>query len=519
MIGIIHKVVFACLVAAIMPLIGLGHPSESLHFYDQAEAFGLYSRRSQPFHAVCKAVNGCDSALPNMYYKRFRVKLTPKEHRFLGHNLLGGAIPDTSIDFLYEKACKAGYKGTRKEFAAILGRMNAEYREGIIKVAMETLGLRRKEAEALVHILHDIHLLGDLTPENKIIQTIPKLAEIVHDIKVRAKNLPFKNPAEYAKFIKELDRLLNEAMRVANKNGIQAAVDYFIKGLRGSKVLAGAAGEGWGTALSDGAAAEAAGMGMLAKLQKRFPNSKLLKTMGAIQKGYDKAVDNTARKMAEAAKNNFSGIFTPEELKATKGITDTRQVIGTLQEVTMKDGTKKLVLCIPVENYAKGIKTGIGAGVMTFVISEGVTMYRFFSGDITEGEFCFETTKNCTASLLTGGLTFVAVTLGAAPGGWVVLGIGIGTFMICDIAFDGLSRWLNGPGFDLEDVLGQLPAEIQRRATAMNYTGFNTVLEYQGRGISPLEYKGNENSAFDPPKRNSPFDYAPNRRGTFDFID
>ena len=498
-----------------MPFAGFCHPSEALHFQDQAAAFGLYTRSSRPFHDVCKAVNGCDSALPNMFYKRFGIKLSPRDHRYLGHNLLGGAIPKTSIDYLYEKACSAGFQGTRKEFAAILGRMNAEYKNGVVKLAMKTLGLEQKEAESLVHILHDIHLLGDLTPENKVIQTIPKFAEIVHDIRVRAKNLPFKNPAEYAKFIRELDRLLTEAMKVANKDGIQAAVDYFIKGLRSSKILSGAAREGWGVALADGIEGETVGIGLLAKLQKHFPNSKILKKIGSIQEGYDQVVDKAARKMAETAKNNFSRIYTPEELKAAKGVTSTRQVIGTLQEVTLRNGEKRLVLSIPVENYAKGIKAGVSAGVMTFVISEGITAYQFFNGNISEGEFCFETAKNCSASLLTGGLTFVAVTLGATPGGWVVLGIGVGSYMVCDIAFEGLRRCLNGPGFELEDILGKLPTEIQRRATAMDYTGYKSLLKYQGHGSSPLEYEGGE-SLFDPPKRESPLDYVPNRRGLFD---
>ena len=509
------KLSLTCVLAALVSLVGLCHPSEGLHFQDQAEAFGFCTRGSQSFHDVCKAVNGCDSTLPNMFNKRFGIKLTPREHRYLGHNLLSGAIPETSIDYLYERACKSGFKGTRKEFAAILGRMNAEYKNGVVKLAMKTLGLEQKEAESLVHILHDIHLLGDLTPENKIIQTIPKFAEIVHDIRVWAKNLPFKNSAEYAKFIRELDRLLTEAMKVANENGIQAAVDYFIKGLRSSKALSGAAREGWGVALADSIEGESVGIGLLAKLQKHFPNSTILKKIGSIQEGYDKAVDKVARKMAETARNNFSRVYTPEELKAVKGVTSTRQVFGTLQEVTMRNGEKRLVLSIPVENYAKGIKAGVCEGVMTFVISEGITAYQFFNGDISEEDFYWETSKNCASSLLSGGLTFVAVTLGATPGGWVVLGIGVGSYMVCDITFEGLRRWINGPGFELEDILGELPMDIQRRATAMDYTGFETLFEYQGRGNSPLEYEGRD-FLFDPPKRESPLDYVPDRRGLFD---
>ena len=479
------------------------HPIEALHFQDQAEAFGLYTREAQPFHKVCKAVNGCDSALPNMFKKRFGINLTPRDHRYLGHNLLGGAIPETSLDYLYEKACKAGFKGSKKEFAAILGRMNAEYREGVVKLAMKTLGLERKEAEALVHILHDIHLLGDLTPENKITQTIPEFAEIVHDIKVRAKNLPFKNPAEYERFIRELDKLLKESIKVSNRNGVQPAVDCFIKGFRNSKVLSGAAGKSWGSTL----AAPDRGVELLGQLHKelKLPKSAFIK--GGV--------------------NTPSTIYSPARIAKMPYVKATKQTVGILKQVTMKNGAKGVALIVPAgaKGAAKFMSTaggaGITAGVMTFVISEGITTYQFMKGDISEKDFYWESTKNITEAVLVGVAVFVAVTLGATPYGWVVLAVGVTTAIVCDIAFRVLKYYRDVPGFDLDDVLGGVPPEIRNRITIMDYLdneAFKGILEYQ-RGESPLLYRGRGGSIFEPPQRESPLDFQPRRRGPLDFND
>ena len=79
--------------------------------------------------------------------------------------------------------------------ARISPRASAGFKEGVVKVAMQRLALDHEEATALVCILHDIHLLGDLTPDNSRIQTIPKYTEIVHDIKMKLGDVPMASAA------------------------------------------------------------------------------------------------------------------------------------------------------------------------------------------------------------------------------------------------------------------------------------------------------------------------------------
>ena len=235
----VKRFAFFLVAEMLLPLAGSCHPKEVLHFRDQAAVFGVGTRGVPEFRAVCKAVNGCDSALKNMFEKSFGVRLTPNDHRYIGHNLLAGAIPDTSIDYLYVKACSAGFDGTRKDFAARLGRLNAKFKEGIVKVAMQKMTLNRKEATALVCILHDIHLLGDLTPDNSRIQTIPKYGEIVHDIKMKLGDLPLNGIAMRDQIARGIERLLGESVEVAGREGTQRAAEYLLRGMREGSLLSG----------------------------------------------------------------------------------------------------------------------------------------------------------------------------------------------------------------------------------------------------------------------------------------
>ena len=228
--GIFWRVLFTAAVA-LHSLTGACHPKEVLHFRDQAAVFGLGTRGASSFHVVCKAVNGCDSALKNMFEKSFGARLTPNDHRYIGHNILAGAIPDTSIDYLFAKARAAGFNGPRKDFAARLGRLNAKFKEGVVKVAMRELALNRKEATALVCILHDIHLLGDLTPDNSRIQTIPKYTEIVHDIKMKLEDLPMDGGASREGIVKNIEGILDESVVIASREGTQRAAEHLRGGM------------------------------------------------------------------------------------------------------------------------------------------------------------------------------------------------------------------------------------------------------------------------------------------------
>ena len=168
-----------------------------------------------------------------------------------------------------------------------------------------------------------------------------------------------------------------------------------------------------------------------------------------------------------------------------------------MQTIQLKDGTTVKVLHVPVENVAKGINAGLSAGVMTFILSEGVTGYCYFKGEISKDKFVIESAKNCSAAIMTGSATFVAVTLGASAGGPIVLGIGIGSYMLCDIAFERLERAIDYRHFHIEDMLGKFPIEFQRRRSTLEYDGYENLLGYAKNKRSTLEFKGNVRSTLE----------------------
>ena len=91
---------------------------------------------------------------------------------------------------------------------------------------------------ALVCILHDIHLLGDLTPDNSRIQTIPKYAEIVHDIKTKLVNL-MDDDASRERMAESLEGLLGESVEIAGREGTQRATEHMLRGMCEARMLSG----------------------------------------------------------------------------------------------------------------------------------------------------------------------------------------------------------------------------------------------------------------------------------------
>ncbi len=165
-------------------------------------------------------------------------------------------------------------------------------------------------------------------------------------------------------------------------------------------------------------------------------------------------------------------------------------------------------------NALKG-QIGLKTGVMTFVFSEACCVYRFFDGQMDDGTFAMETAKNLGGAFLTGAATHVAVALGATPTGWVVLGVGIGVYTVYDFAFVRLQQAFEDPLITFDDILGQLPTDIQRRKNAMTLDGFDTILEYQGYP-KVLDYSG-EDTVLDYRGKTNSFDHQPVRKSVLDY--
>ena len=143
-----------------------------------------------------------------------------------------------------------------------------------------------------------------------------------------------------------------------------------------------------------------------------------------------------------------------EFLKKNPNVTKVKTVVGVMKRVTSASGKTGVAFVVPASAVASGVKVAAKAaaveGCVAFVLSEGYAVCAYAYGGMSEDEFYRETMKNITASAVVGVATLVAVTLGATPGGPVVLAIGIAGYILVDLAFEAARE----PPFTLEDVLG-----------------------------------------------------------------
>ena len=162
-----------------------------------------------------------------------------------------------------------------------------------------------------------------------------------------------------------------------------------------------------------------------------------------------------------------------------------------------------MVLSVPVK-----------AGVMTFVFTEGASVYKFASGDISEDQFVRDSAKNCGTAIVTGTATYVAVVLGATPAGPVIIAISIGGVIIADIFFEHLLKEFETSAITMDDILGELPTELQKRTTAWSHAGYDCIFEHNEKQLSLFDDQ-TKTSPLEAPARNSVFDDS-HKKSIFD---
>ena len=165
---------------------------------------------------------------------------------------------------------------------------------------------------------------------------------------------------------------------------------------------------------------------------------------------------------------------------------------GILQEHHINGKTVR-ALSVPVSP----LEAGTSAGVITLIFTEGVTVYKYTRGSISEDEFIKESAKNCGGAILVGTTTYVLVALGATPTGWVVIGIGIAAELIYDVAFEHIYKEFARPTITMQDLLGRLPTDLQRRTSVFDERGFDGFMEYHKEKISTLEFTNHAESPFE----------------------
>ena len=139
-------------------------------------------------------------------------------------------------------------------------------------------------------------------------------------------------------------------------------------------------------------------------------------------------------------------LIPPAELEAKKvNITE-----GKITKIT-KNGKTLSVLKV---KFPASLKMGAGGGVGTFVIGEGVALYKYSTGSIDDIELKEETIKWAGESIV---VAVAIAACGSNPAGWVVLGVGIGAAAIYEICYD----FSFPPKLTEDDLLGLLPDDLK----------------------------------------------------------
>ena len=159
------------LVVVIWATVAFAHASARVH---EADIRNVFADAATPaFMRVAKAVSsGMDNELPRRF--RARIGSVPGNHRILGHSwTFGDAIPKRVFERI-----EAKHPGSKDAFIGLW----LEFSDELIGRAEKELGLDRKRAQALVALVHDVHLLGNRTADNTLVEDVLTPSEIGRNI-------------------------------------------------------------------------------------------------------------------------------------------------------------------------------------------------------------------------------------------------------------------------------------------------------------------------------------------------
>ena len=108
-----------------------------------------------------------------------------------------------------------------------------------------------------------------------------------------------------------------------------------------------------------------------------------------------------------------------------------------------------------VNLFSKMVKSpGFGAGVATFAIDSGISTWRYLDGDINKSELA-EEIQDASIKAAAVGLAVQAVyILSATPGGLVVVGVAIVTYVVADAVVTYFREKHSGRYLKVEDLRG-----------------------------------------------------------------
>lgn len=355
------------------------------HYREFSIVFNGYG--DDGFKELCKRIStGVDTELPDAFRKA--IGKVPGNHRVLGHGwTLDGAIPKETLKFL-----ESTFPGKRGEIIDVW----AQYVKRVKEISRTITGLPPAQADAFAAMLHDIHLLGDLEPGNVVTKYVLSPKDIAKHFSKQSRIL-FRNRPELAhaieKSLKNITRL-----NLTDDVMARAIIDALAECKVGDKLHL--AHPGMKIPYSEKWVASAEKK-VASRLFERVPGvgdsteGKTYRRRGLRQKDFAKTADINPRKP--------SRVLAPGLLTA-----DGRLMVS--------------------------LKAGASDGLVVFAIEAGIATYSYAKGNINNPEYQEKLVDAAIKGTSVGSAVAVSVLLGAGPGGWVVLAVGIGAYEISDFA-------------------------------------------------------------------------------------
>lgn len=453
--------VLFCLVVCMlwrMPL-GWAHPSQAMHVADAVQTI-------EGFNEFNSLASEMYKLLDTMTIDG--VRLSAKTHRDLFHPILfGREVPKDLLDSVSQSYARA--TGVTVEKAKkILIKARSNYIRWCIELVQKRTGLPRKAAEGLAGLLQVTHLLGDADVlDNAVFKALPNFDNITNAVLDHIDNLFKGGSDDLMKQVAFQKRSIVELARLYRNN---SPYEYSLA--LGQKLKISP----WGKLIKERYGNTLASRGIYYDV--KLADEMLQRCNQAYRengwKRRERLKDDLLKKKHSLKLQEKTGIrvkntnyLTTRRINQANAIAskEVETVVyrqGVLQHIRNASGEWVDALSVPIKQAGKGIAAGVGAGVATFVFSEGVSFVIYQTGAMTEEEFIRETEKNCATALTTGAATTVVVALGWQPAGWIVLGVGITSDFIYGIAVEEM-YWVQSFDWEKDWVFAALPTEIQRR--------------------------------------------------------
>ena len=461
------------------------------------------------FYEMCKAVSAAADEKCMAYYREIGMMSGIGNHRFMGHWGWTGDIPQE----VFERGAKLTPPVSKSQIVSVWQKIHNE----TVDVVVQKTGLPPKAADAFAGILYDTHLLHDYTGE--FAEALQNPSAIQKDV-VRNLHRLFGNRSV---FVRNLEVEISNALKnVPVGDQPRVLLSALAKNDIGKEMYK-VYGERFlakqGIVYSDSVAAKVATVNK--GVNEQFFGASLshaIKDCGQrvdgtkverVVRGVYSEIEKNGKKayrlqipLQFSTEERIASQYAKECLNAAGGDLSEEQLANLVAQ-RLRDPK---VASLPKEgiqrtasNAAKWAKmnsdklaVGVKAGILTFCITEGITVVTFAETDMDIEDFWRQTEKNLGGALLQGTATYVLVALGANPftwpGGLIVLGVGIGTQIVYDFAWTKLEQYLDSLYFSLDDFIGDLPEEIRNRATVLSAFEFEQFDSQNKARLSTIDY-------------------------------